>query len=214
MPTTKRPALYIKKRVRRMKIKDLAAMVGNCRNIVLINTKDSQGNIVRQHVELNGRAIFPMDGMQPITPETLLTIADVEEEIRDKYTVTQINMNQLIANAVDDLHPEDKPAKMGSINLETRYAKLISVHTDDGKETHFLPAAMLKPIKDARQLNLVIRKHLTSSLIVALDGMAHVATFTPHVAWADSETANELNKVWREVSKLAEENERREQEGN
>lgn len=189
-------------------------MVGNCRNIVLINTKDSQGNIVRQHVELNGRAIFPLDGMQPITPETLLTIADVEEEIRDKYTVAQINMNQLIANAVDDLHPEDKPAKMGSINLETKYAKLISVHTDDGEETHFLPAAMLKPIKDARQLNLVIRKHLTSSLIVALDGMAHVATFTPHVEWADREAANELNKVWREASKLAAENERREQEGN
>lgn len=197
-----------------MKIKDLAAMVGNCRNIVLINTKNSSGDIVRQHVELNGRAIFPLDGMQPITPETLLTIADVEEEIRDKYTVTQINMNQLIANAVDDMHPEDKPAKMGRINLEARYAKLISVHTDDGEETHFLPVAMLKPIKDARQLNLVIRKHLTSSLIVALDGMAHVATFAPHVAWADRETANELNKVWREVSKLAEENERREQEGN
>ena len=101
---------------------------------------------------------------------------------------------------------------MGSINLETKYAKLISVHTDDGEETHFLPAAMLKPIKDARQLNLVIRKHLTSSLIVALDGMAHVATFTPHVLWADGDTAAELHKVWNRVRELAEENERREQE--
>lgn len=197
-----------------MKIKDLAAMVGNCRNIVLINTKNSSGDIVRQHVELNGRAIFPLDGMQAITPETLLTIADVEEEIRDKYMVTQISMNELIASAVDDMKPDDKTAKMGFINLETRYAKLISIHTDDGEETCFLPAAMLKPIKDARQLNLVIRKHLTSSLIVALDGMAHIATFTPHVEWADREAANELNKVWREVSKLAAENERREQESN
>ena len=214
MPTAKRPALYIKKRVKRMKIKDLATMVGNCRKIVLINTKDSQGNIVRQHVELNGRAIFPLDGMQPITPETLLTIADVEEEIRDKYTVTQINMNQLIANAVDDMHPEDKPDKMGSINLETRYDKLISVHTDDGEETHFLPAAMLKPIEDARQLNLAIRKHMTSSLIVALDGTVHVDTFTPHVEWANGDAAEELHKVWQKVRELAEENERREQEGN
>ena len=197
-----------------MKIKDLAAMVGNCRNIVLINTKNSSGDIVRQHVELNGRAIFPLDGMQAITPETLLTIADVEEEIRDRYTVTQIGMNELIASAVDDMKPDDKTAKTGFINLETRYAKLISIHTDDGEETYFLPAAMLKPIKDARQLNLVIRKHLTSSLIVALDGMEHIATFTPSVEWADREAANELNKVWREVSKLAAENERREQESN
>lgn len=197
-----------------MKIKDLAAMVGNCRNIVLINTKDAQGNIIRQHVELNGRAIFPLDGMQAITPETLLTIADVEEEIRDKYTVTQIGMNELIASAVDDMKPEDKTAKMGSINLDTPFAKLISIHTDDGEETYFLPAAMLKPIKDARQMNLVIRKHLTSSLIVALDGMAHIATFIPHIMWVDRETADELHKVWLKTAELAEENERRKQESN
>ena len=215
MPTAKRPALYIKKWVKQMKIKELAAMVGNCQNIVLINTKDSQGSIVRQHVELNGRVIFPLDGMQPITPETLLTIADVEEEIRDKHTVTQINMNGMLAAMVDDLKESDLPAKMGKVNLETKYAKLIGVHTDDGKETHFIPSAMLKPIKDARQLNLVIRKtEEEEPLIVALDGVVHAATFMPHELWADYDCADELRKVYMKTKELAAKNELRKNEKN
>ena len=96
-----------------MKIKDLATMAGNCRHMELVNTKDRQGNIVRQHLVLNGVAIFPLDGMQAITPETLLTIADVEEEIRDKYHVHQINMNDMFAARGDDLTETDLPAQNG-----------------------------------------------------------------------------------------------------
>lgn len=191
-----------------MKIKDLAAMAGNCRHMDLINTRDSAGHIVRQHLMLGGRAVFPLDGMQPITPETLLTIADVEEENREKYEVCQIDMTRLLADMVDDYRETDRPAKMGKINLETKYAKLISVHTDDGKDVHFLPAAMLEPIKDARQLNLVIRHAVNDAQqIVALDGVAHIATFAPHEMWADFDAADELHKVWLKVRELANRNE-------
>lgn len=198
-----------------MKIKDLAAMVANCRQIDLINTKDLHGNIIRQHLSLGGRAVFPLDGMQAITPETLLTIADVEEECRERYNVFQLEMNLLQARMVDDLQSDDIPAKMGKVNLETKYAKLISIHSDDGKETHFLPAAMLKPIKDARQLNLVIRKTEDErSVIVALDGIVHIATFATADLWADMESADELRRVWLKARALAEENELKKNEQN
>ena len=191
-----------------MKIKDLAAMAGNCRHMDLINTRDSAGHIVRQHLMLSGKAIFPLDGMQPITPETLLTIADVEEEIRDKYAVWQGNINKLLADMVDDYRETDRPAKMGKINLETKYAKLISVHTDDGKDVHFIPSAMLKPIKDARQLNLVIRRTIDEqNYIVALDGVSHIATFAPHEMWVDFDVSDELHKVWLKARDLASKNE-------
>ena len=104
---------------------------------------------------------------------------------------------------------------MGKVNLETRYAKLIGVHTDDGRETHFIPAAMLKPIKDARQLNLVIRKTAEEqSQIVALDGIVHIATFSPHELWADYDCADELYKVYRKTKELAAKNEMRKNEEN
>lgn len=202
-----------KREVEAMKIKDLAAMVRSCRNIDLINTRDSQGAIVRQHVLLNGRAIFPLDGMQPITPETLLTIADAEEDKRDLYGVRQVDMSSYMARMVDDYQEDDLTAKMGEVNLETRQEKLLSIHTDNGKETHFLPVAMLKPVKDARQLNLVIRKTVGEGrVIVALDGVVHIATFATYKTWANDETVEELHRVWLKAKELAKENEQKESE--
>ena len=61
-----------------MKIKDLIAMAGNCRNMDLLNTRVG-GEIIRQHLSLNGTAIFPLDGLQTISEETLLALADVGE---------------------------------------------------------------------------------------------------------------------------------------
>jgi hypothetical protein len=62
-----------------MKIKDLIAMAGNCRHMDLLNTRVG-GEIVRQHLSLNGTAIFPLDGLQTISEETLLALADVGED--------------------------------------------------------------------------------------------------------------------------------------
>lgn len=74
-----------KKEGETVKIKDLATMAGNCRHMELVNTKDSQGNIVRQHLVLNGVAIFPLDGVIHIAtfaPHGLWADYDYADEMR------------------------------------------------------------------------------------------------------------------------------------
>ena len=54
-----------------MKIKDIAALANACRTMSLVNERSLDGEILRQHLSLNGLALYPLDGMQPITPETI-----------------------------------------------------------------------------------------------------------------------------------------------
>lgn len=192
-----------------MKIKELAQMAGNCRKMRLINTKDAAKNIIRQHLDLNGRALFPLDGMQPITPETLMTIADVEEEIRDKYEISQADMTEYLAMYTDDQREGDVLLKPGKIRLKSKYFELMSLTPDGGGETVFLPVALVKPIKDA-DITWVLRKVTEEqSIIVALEGFVNIAAFAAAELWADMELAGEMQSMWLAARKLAENNELR-----
>lgn len=192
-----------------MRIKDLAAMAGNCRSMRLINTRDSQGNIVRQHLDLNGSALFPLDGMQAITPGTLLTIADVEEETREGYEVTQCDMSEFIANYADDQRPDDAALKAGKIKLKSKYFELMTLTPDGGGETVFLQTALLKPIRDAH-IDFVLRKISDEiSIIVALEGFMNIGAFAPATLWADPDMAHELRGASASAGRLANANELR-----
>lgn len=192
-----------------MRIKEIAAMAGNCRKMRLINTRDHNDNIVRQHLELNGRAIYPLDGMQAITPETLLTIADVEEEVRDKYTVDRVELNEFMATYTDDQRDGDVILKPGKLRIKSKYFELMSLTPDGGGETVFLPVALIKPIKDA-DITWVLRKVTEeSSIIVALEGFVNIASFAPAEMWVDLDFAGEMRSMWMSANRLAQKNELR-----
>lgn len=193
-----------------MKIKDLATMAGSCRIMRLINTKDPDGNIVRQHLDLGGKAFYPLDGMQPITPETLMTIADVDKEIRDKYTVDQVPMSSWIANYTDDLRPDDTALEVGPIRLKTKREELLVLTAENGGATVFLHAALIKPIKDVPGLNFALRRIESGDagydVIIAFEGFANIGTFAPSTRWAEEDEAAELHHVWMAAARLANEN--------
>lgn len=192
-----------------MRIKDLAAMAGNCRDMRLINTRGLNGNIVRQHLDLSGKAIYPLDGMQAITPETLLTIADVEEEIREKYTVNQTDMNEFMAIYTDDQRDGDVLLKEGKLRIKSRYFELMSLTPDGGGETVFLPVALVKPIKN-EDITWVKRKvNEENSIIVALEGFVNIGAFAPAEMWADLDFAGEMHSMWLSANRLAQKNELR-----
>lgn len=192
-----------------MRIKEIAAMAGNCREMRLINTRDHNDDIVRQHLDLNGRAIYPLDGMQAITKETLLTIADVEEEAREKYTVDQVDLNEFMAIYTDDQRDGDVILKPGKLRLKSKYFELMSLTPDGGGETVFLPVALIKPIKDA-DITWVLRKVTEEiSIIVALEGFVNIAAFAPADMWADLDFAGEMHSMWLAANRLAQKNELR-----
>ena len=199
-----------------MKIKDLATMAGNCRQMRLINTKDPDGNIIRQHLDLGGKAVYPLDGMQPITPETLMTIADVDKDVRDKYTVDQVQMTSWLANYTDDLRPDDVALTVGPLRLKTKREELMVLNAEKGGATVFLHAAMIKPIKDVPGLNFALRRIENGGagyeVVVAFEGFANIGTFAPNTRWAEADEAVELHNMWVTAARLANENAMRDEE--
>lgn len=196
-----------------MKIKDLATMAGNCRKMTLFNTRVG-GEIVRQHLSLNGTAIFPLDGMKPIDEETLLTIADVNTEAREHFEVAQCNLGGRMLEMVEDQKPDDVMAKLGRLTIKTKYLELVTVEPETGGEVLFLPVKLLKPIKDREQPGFVIRtigeEGDEQRVIIALEGWKNVGVFTPAELWAGQEEAVELQKIARATNALALKNAERE----
>ena len=198
-----------------MKIKDLATMAGNCRKMTLFNTRVG-GEIVRQHLSLNGTAIFPLDGMQPISEETLLTIADVNTEAREHFEVTQCNLGGRVLEMVEDQKPDDVMAKLGRLTIKTKYLELVTVEPETGGGILFLPVKLLKPIKDREQPGFVIRtigeEGDEQRVIIALEGWKNVGAFAPAELWASHDEAVELQKMARAANELALINAQREQD--
>ena len=193
-----------------MKIKDLATMAGNCKKMRLINTKGVDGEIIRQHLDMNGVAVYPLDGMQPITPETLLTIADVDNDIRDSYTVDQVEMTSWLSNFTDDQRPDDVMLAPAKIRIKTRKGEMIALSAGQNGETVFLSAPLIKPIKDVVGLEFALRRIGEEGneqiVIVALEGFANIGAFAPATKWAEQEEAEELWRIAAAARKLANEN--------
>ena len=188
-----------------MRIKDVAAMVKACRRMVLVNTR-ADGKIVRQHLVLGGKAMYPLDGMQAITPETLLTIADVEECEREKYTVDQADMNpHFFAMAEDAVEGERHAVQLKTI-LKLPWLELTAVTEEGGGETLFFPVKLLKPVKDMEQLELFTREVDGGKTIIVKSGMMAVAAIEPSTSWADFENVSELAGMFSAARLLAEKN--------
>ena len=188
-----------------MRIKDVAAMVKACKRMVLVNTR-VDGKIVRQHLLLGGMAMYPLDGMQAITPETLLTIADVEECEREKYQVDQVDMNpHFFAMAEDDVEGERHAVQLKTI-LKLPWVELTAVTEEGGGETLFFPVKMLKPVKDMEQLELFTREIGGGKTIIVKSGMMAVAAIAPSTSWAGADQVADLASMFRAAVVLAEEN--------
>lgn len=180
-------------------------MVKACKRMVLVNTR-ADGKIVRQHLLLGGTAMYPLDGMQAITPETLLTIADVEECEREKYTVDQADMNpHFFAMAEDAVEGERHAVQLKTI-LKLPWVELTAVTEEGGGETLFFPVKMLKPVKDMEQLELFTREVDGGKTIIVKSGMMAVAAITPSTSWAGADQVADLGSMFRAAVVLAEEN--------
>ena len=199
-----------------MKIKELATLAKACRRMKLINTCTLDGKtILRQHLDLGGAAVFPLDGLQAITPETLLTIADVNEEAREKYMVETVQMTDTLEKLTADSQQDDIPAVLGKFVLKLLGYDLIPVIPKEG-ETLFLYADMIKPLKGLREPGWAVRwtgdGEDRQPVIIAMDGYLNVGAIAPAERWATPEAAQELVGVVQAVRQLALKNALKEQE--
>ena len=105
-------------------------------------------------------------------------------------------------------------AKLGKLTLKTKYLELVTVEPETGGEILFLPAKLLKPIKDREQPGYAIRtigeEGNEQCVIVALEGWKNVGVFAPAELWVSQDEAVELQKMARTANALALKNAERE----
>lgn len=198
-----------------MKIKDLAALAKIYRTLTLINERDLRGNVVRQYLDGGGYVLFPLDGLPVITPETLLILADIPEEDRDKWKVLETDRTEHVEVLMRDSMPGDTQARLGRISLKAGGLELVPVVPEAGEEkpVMFLPAKLLKMVKDAEQLGFVIRSIPDGGhTVIALEGWKNIGAIASATRWAGPEEATELVQTVQTVRQLALENAMREQD--
>lgn len=198
-----------------MKVKDLNTLAKIYRTLTLINERTPSGSIVRQYLNGGGYVLFPLDGLPVITPETLLVLADIPEEDRDKWEVFETDRTEHVEVLMRDSMPGDTQARLGRISLKAGGLELVPVVPEAGEEkpVMFLPAKLLKMVKDAEQLGFVIRAvDDKQNVIIALEGWKNIGAIASATRWAGPEEATELVQTVQTVRRMALENAMREQD--
>lgn len=71
-----------------MKIKSIAAICKKNKNIAIFERYSDDGDILTQYIG-DGSAVYPVVGLPQLDKESLLTIFDVPEKDRDRFTFTE-----------------------------------------------------------------------------------------------------------------------------
>lgn len=102
-----------------MTIKGLQKLIGkNADNLTLINCYGGGDMIVRQHLSVWGRAIYPMDGLPVMDEETLLAVLDVpREKWKDCQVLTADADSTLLTAMMEDNMDSDRPLEEMGIQL-------------------------------------------------------------------------------------------------
>ena len=131
-----------------MTIKGLQKLIGkNADNLTLINCYGGGDMIVRQHLSVWGRAIYPMDGLPVMDEETLLAVLDVpREKWKDCQVLTTDADSTLLTAMMEDNMDSDRPLEEMGIQLITgggEYKFLLEPLRD---ECYAIRPEYLKPI--------------------------------------------------------------------
>ena len=131
-----------------MTIKGLQKLIGkNADNLTLINCYGGGDMIVRQHLSVWGRAIYPMDGLPVMDEETLLAVLDVpREKWKNCHVLTADADSTLLAAMMEDNLDSDRPLEEMGIQLitgEGGYKFLLDPLRD---ECYAIRQEYLKPI--------------------------------------------------------------------
>lgn len=104
-----------------MTIKGLQKLIGkDAYNLTLINCYGGGDMIVRQHLSVWGRAIYPMDGLPVMDEETLLAVLDVpRKKWKDCQVLTTDADSTILTAMMEDNLGSDRPLEEMGIQLIT-----------------------------------------------------------------------------------------------
>ena len=179
-----------------MKIKQLCRCAQDDDNkLYLLDEADKEGQVVRQYVNLNGRAMFPLDGMPILNEETLLAVMDVPQAKRGDWCVTRSTMSERLQMMAADAKATDGEACIGRIGIAMNGLALRLVFSQGGEKTSFVDSELLKVAGDHRDIQVWERRVDGSTVFVLLNGLVNVGCIAPTAAHWGKNEALELFKA-------------------
>lgn len=192
-----------------MKLKTLASVAKEDRNLTILDEIDSEGLVTRQYVMLPERAIFPLDGLPILKEEQLLTMMDVPREKHDEWIVVRHNITSELQQVVDDAKLTDREAKLGWTGIAMNGVAVRPVF--GGEKVRFVESDLLKVVADERGVELKERRTEYGTVYVMLVGMCNIGCLIPTVAhWSEkcaselAEVGEEARRVWERMQEEAE----------
>ena len=166
-----------------MQIKAIARLAKETETLSLL---DEPG---RQHIVIR-TALFPLDGLPPLTEETVLAVLDVPVGNRVDYTVTRSNAGIFEAYIADNTDG-DREAKLTDALISIGGESVRPVYTPYGMVC--IREADRKPIADSEKTaEYFVRLHDNKPIIVVKNGFQLIAAFMPCTGWAAKEEDCEI----------------------
>ena len=191
-----------------MKLSKLGALIKDQKGAVVLDTVDSDGQIIRQHIMLYG-AMYPLDGYPQLDKDILMTILDVPKEKRADYWYREEVHTEHTKRWAED-NPSingDTPASLCGVRIDLPLRTLIAVNTHHGLV--FIDAEYKKPISDETEVEYWCRQMSTGYVIVAKKGYQTIATIAPAQNWANDNVADDLLDIANEARRLSEDQKKR-----
>lgn len=194
-----------------MTIKGLQKLIGkDAYNLTLLN-QYAGNQIVRQHLSVWGRAIYPMDGLPVMDEETLLAVLDVPRERWKNCHVLRADADStLLTEMMEDNMDSDRPLEEMGIQLITggrEYKFLLEPLRD---ECVAIRPEYLKPIGLTSEHTYWLRETgwddktgEAQHVIVVKLGMQNVAAIAKNIDWgSDEKTVAQLGRICDKASAI------------
>lgn len=186
-----------------MKLKTLLKCAKEDKSMTLLDEVDEEGMIARQYVMLNGRAVFPLDGMPLMNEAQLMTMMDIPLDEQGGWNTVRAQMDAKLKLMMLDFRSSDIAARIGWTGIAMNGMVVRPVFTDavHGK-IGFVDNELLKVLADKRDLDVYERRIDGSRVYVMMEGMCNVGCLMPTVAHWTEKHAQELAEVAREAQRV------------
>lgn len=187
-----------------MAIKGLQKLIGkDAYNLTLLN-QYAGNQIVRQHLSVWGRAIYPMDGLPVMEEETLLAVLDVpRERWKNCHVLTADADSTILAAMMEDNLDSDRPLEEMGIQLITGGGEYKFLFDPLRDECYAIRPEYLKPIGLTSEHTYWLRETgwddktgEAQHAIVVKFGMQNVAAIAQNIDWgSDEKTVAQLGRI-------------------
>lgn len=177
-----------------MKLKALTSCAKDDMKITLLDETNEDGEVLRQYVLLEDRALFPLENLPIMTEQMLMTIMDIPSDRWGCWTTDRAVMSERQSLMMADLQRDDKMVQASWIGIAANGVPVHPVMTigSNMELRGFVESELLKVLADSKDLTMAERIVDGKRVFVLINGMLNVGCLYPTKAHWSKQAAKEL----------------------